>query len=126
MEQKGNSMQTGKAYRYEKVILRPWEWLLREDRGYGKAATVESSLAEGIRQTDLEVQFDACCKRLLAEKVVVAWIMKWCIPEYREFSVKEIAEKYIVGTPSVGIMPLYPGEKKGYRIQRKYGGRFVK
>ena len=84
MEQKGNSMQTGKAYRYEKVILRSWEWLLREDRGYGKAATVESSLAEGIRQTDLEVQFDACCKRLLAEKVVVAWIMKWCIPEYRE------------------------------------------
>ena len=63
MEQKGNSMQTGKAYRYEKVILRPWEWLLREDRGYGKVATVESSLAEGIRQTDLEVQFDACCKR---------------------------------------------------------------
>ena len=30
-------MQTGKAYRYEKVILRPWERLLREDRGYGKA-----------------------------------------------------------------------------------------
>lgn len=112
-------MQTGKAYRYEKVILRPWEWLLREDRGYGKVATVESSLAEGIRQTDLEVQFDACCKRLLAEKVVVAWIMKWCIPEYREFSVEEIAEKYIVGTPSVGIMPLYPGEKKGYRIHNE-------
>lgn len=76
-------------------------------------------MAEGIRQTDLEVQFDACCKRLLAEKVVVAWIMKWCIPEYREFSMEEIAEKYIVGTPSVGIMPLYPGEKKGYRIHNE-------
>ena len=51
------SMQTGKVYRYEKVIWRPWEWMLKEDGGYGKTA-VESSLAEGIRQTEKKENYN--------------------------------------------------------------------
>ncbi len=109
-------MQTGKVYRYEKVILRPWEWLLREDGGYEKAATVESSLAEGIRQTAKKVRFDACCKRIISEKIIVAWIMKCCIPEYREFTVEEIAEKFIEGMPSVGRSPVHTDEVGSLRI----------
>ena len=110
-------MQTGKEYRYERVILRPREWLLREKSGYGKTATVESSLAEGIRQTEKRVRFDTCCKRILSEKIIVAWIMKCCIPEYREFTVEEIAEKFIEGTPRVGRSPVYADEAGSLRIR---------
>lgn len=110
-------MQTGNAYMYEKVILPPQKWLIRETSNYGEDIILDNSLAEGIFQTELDVRFDACCKRLLSEKVIVAWIMKYCISEYRNFTIEEIAEKYIEGTPCVGRAPLYPDEAGCQRIR---------
>ena len=36
--------------------------------------------------------------------------MKSCLQEYQGLDVKEIAEKYIEGQPSVGETPVYPDE----------------
>ena len=58
---------------------------------------VNSPIAEDIRVTDQNAQYDAACKRLLSEKIILAWIMKSCLDEYRDCDVKEIAEKYIEG-----------------------------
>ena len=41
------------------------------------------------------------CKRLLANKQILAWILKNCVEEFRDYSIKEIAEKYVEGTPEV-------------------------
>ena len=38
--------------------------------------------------------------------------MKTCLEEYRDLDVKEIAEKYIEGKPSVGKEPVFPDEEK--------------
>ena len=48
---------------------------------------------------DDKVRYDAACKRLLSEKIILAWIMKSCLEEYRDYDVKEIARRYIEGEP---------------------------
>lgn len=44
---------------------------------------------------------DAACKRLLSEKVILAWIMKNCLKEYRNCSIQEIMDNYIEGEPQI-------------------------
>ena len=51
----------------------------------------ETTIAQSIRATDALVRYDAACKRLLSEKIILAWIMKSCLEEYRDCTVEEIA-----------------------------------
>ena len=71
---------------------------------------MEASVAAGLRAAGEKAQLDAACKRLLSEKRILAWIMKSCLEEYRDCGVKEIAERYIEGTPQVGEEPVHPDE----------------
>ena len=78
---------------------------------------VNTPIAEDIRITDQNSEYDDACKRLLSEKIILAWIMKNCLEEYRDCTVKEIAEKYIEGTPQVGTVPVAPGETNATKIR---------
>lgn len=71
---------------------------------------LETTIAKNIRVSDVKARYDAACKRLLSERSILAWIMKSCLEEYQGIDVKEIAEKYIEGQPSVGETPVYPDE----------------
>lgn len=50
----------------------------------------EKKLAEDISVTSDKSKYDAACKRLLANKVILAWIMKECLEEYKNYSIQEI------------------------------------
>ena len=78
---------------------------------------VNTSIAEDIHATDQYAQYDAACRRLLSQKIILAWIMKSCLEEYRDCDVKDIAEKYIEGTPQVGEVPVLPDETNAPRIR---------
>jgi len=80
---------------------------------------VETTIAEDIRITDKNAQLDAACKRLLAVKIILAWIMKSCLDEYRDFDVNEIAEKYIEGEPVISKIAVAPDETNA--TQRVHG-----
>lgn len=80
---------------------------------------VETTIAEDIRMTDHKAQLDAACKRLLAIKIILAWIMKSCLEEYRDFDVNEIAEKYIEGEPAISKVAVAPDETNA--AQRVHG-----
>lgn len=71
---------------------------------------VENILAKNISAAGDKSAYDAACKRLLANKIILAWIMKSCLEEYRDFSVDEIAEKYIEGNPQIARTALHPDE----------------
>lgn len=62
---------------------------------------VENTLAKNITIADNKAAYDAACKRLLANKVILAWIMKSCMEEYKDFEVDEIAKKYIEAIPQI-------------------------
>lgn len=73
----------------------------------------ENYLAQSISQVDADARYDEGVKRLLANKSILAVIMKECVPEYRGCTVREIAEKYIEGEPQIGAsawMPTKPTE----------------
>ena len=78
---------------------------------------VETPIAEEIRIIDKNAQLDAACKRVLAIKIILAWIMKSCLEEFRDFDVNEIAEKYIEGEPTISKIAVSPDETNaGQRI----------
>ena len=56
---------------------------------------MENQLAHAITQTEYDSSYDKAAKKLLANKQILAQIMKNCVNEYSACSVDEIAEKYI-------------------------------
>ena len=68
---------------------------------------MENQLAHAITQTEYDLSYDKAAKKLLANKQILAQIMKNCVNEYSACSVDEIAEKYIEGTPEVGTVGVH-------------------
>ena len=78
---------------------------------------VNTPVAEDIRITDQNARYDAACRRLLSNRAILAWSMKSCLAEYRDCDIKEIAEKYIEGTPHVHEVPVMPDETNAAKIR---------
>lgn len=53
-------------------------------------------------------QYDAQVKKLLSNKQILAWILKYTTEEFKDYPIAEIMEA-IEGTPEVGTVPVYPG-----------------
>ncbi len=72
---------------------------------------IENTLAKNIAAAGEKAAYDAACKRLLANKSILAWIMKSCVEEYREVDVKEIAARYIEDEPQIAETAVNPDER---------------
>ena len=72
---------------------------------------IENTLAKNITAAGEKAAYDAVCKRLLANKVILAWIMKSCLEEYKTHSIHEIAEKYIEGVHQIAEAAVNPDEE---------------
>ncbi len=70
----------------------------------------ENLLAKRINTSENCSSYDQLCKRLLANKQILAWIQKGCVAEFAECSLQDIAEKYIEGRPGITAVPIYPDE----------------
>ncbi len=53
----------------------------------------ETTLAKNITAAKDKAAYDAAYKRLLANKAILAWIMKSCLEEYTGLNVNEIAQE---------------------------------
>lgn len=71
----------------------------------------ESTLAKMISTAGEKAAYDNACKRLLANKIILAWIMKSCLEEYRDCGISEIASKYIEGEAQISEAAVYPDEE---------------
>ncbi len=71
---------------------------------------LETTISKSIRTADDRANYDAACKRLLSEKIILAWIVKSCVEEFRDCDVKDIASRYIEGEPQVSEVPVMPDE----------------
>ncbi|MGN0950891.1 MAG: hypothetical protein ACI4OH_09190 [Mitsuokella sp.] len=61
------------------------------------------------QQTDeLKKAYDAVCKKVLAEKGIIANILKSCVKEFEDSSIDEIVHHCIQGTPEVGTVLVEP------------------
>ncbi len=57
-----------------------------------KQGTVENQLAHTIDQTEYDSRYDRTAKKLLANKQILAQIMKGCVNEYSDCTVDDIVE----------------------------------
>lgn len=54
-------------------------------------------------------QYDLAAKNVLSERSVAAYILKGTVPEFKNVSLKDIAEKCIEGDIQVSKVPVTPG-----------------
>ena len=52
--------------------------------------------------------YDAAAKQVISTKIILAWILKYCVTEFKNTDIEEIKEKYILGTPEVSTTPVMP------------------
>ena len=87
---------------------------------------------KSILYKDLEVSkakeiYDESCKNILANKIILAWIMKSCMKEYKDCSIHDIADRYIEGTPEISQREVHrdeapasdPGKIRGENTEDK-------
>ncbi len=67
-----------------------------------------TTLSQSISIAEQKAQYDTACKKVLAEKIIFAWIMKHTMSEYAKYDVREIAERYIVGEPNIAETSVLP------------------
>lgn len=71
----------------------------------------KSTLAKMISTAGEKAAYDRACKRLLANKIILAWIMKSCLEEYRDCEISEIASRYIEGEAQISEVAVHPDEE---------------
>lgn len=69
---------------------------------------VETPLAGDIDATEEKSKYDAQVKKVLSNKIILAWILKYTVKEFFDYSIAEI-EKCIEGTPEVAKVPVDAG-----------------
>ena len=57
-----------------------------------------------------QAAYDAAAKRLLSSKKILAWILKYCVEEFRDSEIADIRDRYILGKPEVASVPIEPGK----------------
>ena len=85
---------------------------------------MNTEITNAVDATDDKAQYDACAKRLLANKSILGHILVNTIDEFKGMAPEE-AEKYIEGDPIISVVPVEPGltnaEKKDSSGKRLVG-----
>ena len=87
---------------------------------------------KSILYKDLEVSrakeiYDESRKNILANKIILAWIMKSCMKEYKDCSIRDVADHYIEGIPEISQREVHwdeapasdPGKIRGENTEDK-------
>ena len=67
-------------------------------------------------------QYDLAAKRILSERAVAAYLLKGTVPEFKEASLADIADKYIEGEIKVSSVPVNPGKTNAASKPQKIKG----
>ena len=69
-----------------------------------------SDTVSGVFLDNANASYDKAAKSFLSERVLLAWILKYLVEEFRDCSLRDIEEKYIEGNPTLtaGTIPVDP------------------
>ena len=69
---------------------------------------MNTELMNTIAAANDKAQYDACAKRLIGQKMILAHILVRTVDEFKGMQPEE-AVMYIEGEPMIGIVPVNPG-----------------
>ena len=72
---------------------------------------MNQDLSHALFLTEGRALYDEAAKRLLSQKIVLAYILRECLPEYQDYTPKEIVEQFIEGDPQVGEAAVHADEE---------------
>ena len=75
---------------------------------------MNTSVARTIEINTDHIAYDASCKRLLSEKRILAWIMKYCVSECSEMDIDDIVR--CIEAPEISSVPVFSDETNAPRI----------
>ena len=75
---------------------------------------MNTSVARTIEINTDHIAYDASCKRLLSEKCILAWIMKYCVSECSEMDIDDIVR--CIEAPEISSVPIFSDETNAPRI----------
>ena len=70
---------------------------------------IKTQLSNALEIAGDRAKYDAAVKKILANKEVLAWILKYSATEFKTASINEIVDA-IEGSPEIGTTPVYPGK----------------
>lgn len=70
----------------------------------------KSHLATVLEVEGHKARYDAEVKKILSDRTILAWILKYTVSEFENFTIEEIRAS-IEGEPEVSAVPVYPGRK---------------
>lgn len=76
---------------------------------------MKNDLYRGIPAKSPNSQYDTQCKRVLGNKNILAWILKYTCSEFAVLTIEEIVA-CIEGEPEIGLAKVNPGESNSDRI----------
>lgn len=80
---------------------------------------MQTNIADSIDIMNMKSECDASCKRLLSNKVILAWILKSTVEEFKDVDIQEIYTKCIEGEPVVSKVYVNPGETKFNTLEKQ-------
>lgn len=87
--------------------------------------TQNTYISDALEGNDCKDRFDTEVKKILSDKTVLAWILKYTTREFEPYSIEKIKE-CIEGTPEVGTHPVNPKSKRKKRFQSKQPSKGTK
>ena len=69
----------------------------------------KTHMALAMEIADAKAKYDAEVKNILADKNILAWILKTCASEFKRLEIEEIIN-CIEGEPEISVVPVYPGK----------------
>lgn len=83
---------------------------------------MNTEMKNAIEAADAKAQYDACAKRLLGQKSILAHILVRTVEEFQDMDPRDV-EQYIEGEPYISSVPVEPGLTN--RIENRAGQRVV-
>lgn len=69
---------------------------------------MQTNLSYDLSITDAKIKCDTQCKKILSQKIILAWILKYSTPEFSDLDISEILS-CIEGEPEISSIGVLPG-----------------
>ena len=76
---------------------------------------MRNELSKDLSVAEGKEQYDAQCKKVLSNKVILAWILKRVTEEFKDMEIRDIMD-CIEGEPQISTVPVDPGETNKEKI----------
>ncbi len=69
---------------------------------------IKTNIAKAVEEVDTKVRYDAAVKKVLSDPQILAWILKYTVKEFKEYTIPDIMV-CMEGEPEVATHSVHPG-----------------